>query len=99
MEKNTMKKLLLLLMPLLLILFVNIEHAYAVPDIRGEYSGSYTIVVSNCSDSGTYDAVLSMTISTQIGNTFSGSATGTFDQDGVTAIGYIQLSGNIMGSG
>jgi len=94
-----MKKLLLLLMLFLFVLAVNVGHADAVPDIRGEYSGSYTTVVSNCADSGTYHAILAMSISTQTGNTFSGSATGTFDVDGFTAIEYIQLSGTITESG
>ena len=94
-----MKKLMFLLMPLLLVFAVNFAHADAVPDIRGEYSGSYTIVVSNCSDSsdnGTYYAVLAMSISTQTGNTFSGTATGTFDPG---LVDYIQLSGTITESG
>jgi len=96
MEKNAMKKLLFLLMSFLFVLAVNVGRADAVPDIRGEYSGSYTIVVSNCAESGTYHATLSMTISIQTGNTFSGSATGTFEVD---AIEYIQLSGTITESG
>ena len=73
-----MKKLLLILMSFLLVLAVNAGHADAVPDIRGKYSGSYTTVVSNCTDSslnGTYYAVLAMNISTQTGEMFSGSAT------------------------
>jgi hypothetical protein len=47
------------------------------------------------SSSGTYNAILAMSISTQPGNTFSGSATGTFEVDGFTAEEYIQLSGTI----
>ena len=97
-----MKKLSLILMSFLFILAVNVGHADAVPHIRGEYSGSYTTVVSNCTDSssnGTYYATLAMSISTQTGNTFSGSATGTFKVDGLTAIEYIQLSGTITESG
>jgi outer membrane protein assembly factor BamB len=91
-----MKKLLLLLMSFLFFLTFNVGRADAVPDIRGEYSGSYTNVVSNCAESGTYHATLSISISTQTGNTFSGSATGTFQVD---AIEYIQLSGTITESG
>jgi hypothetical protein len=86
----------------LLILAVNIGQAGAVPDIRGAYSGSYEVVVSNCSnsdDNGTYNAVLIMTIHSQTGNTFNGSATGTFDIDGSTVKEYIQLSGTITQSG
>jgi hypothetical protein len=52
-----MKKLSLLLISLLSVLAVNAGHADAVLDIRGEYSGLYTTVVSNCTDSssnGTY---------------------------------------------
>jgi len=94
-----MKKLQFFLMSLLLVLAFNVQPTHAVPDIRGIYTGTYTTVVSNCVDSGTYHAVLSMTISTQTGNTFSGSATGTFDLDGLTAIEYIQLSGTITESG
>ena len=41
-----MRKLLLLLMSLLFVLAVNVGHANAVPDIRGEYLGSATTVVS-----------------------------------------------------
>ena len=97
-----MKKLLLLLMPLPFVLAVNVGHAEVVPDICGEYSGSYTIVVSNCTDSssnGTYIAILEMDISNQTGNAFSGTATGTFNYYGTTAIEYIQLSGTITESG
>lgn len=97
-----MKKLLYFLISSLFLLAVNVLHADAVPDIRGEYSGMYTTVVSNCTDSesnGTYNATLAMSISIQSGNTFSGSATGTFNIDGFTAIEYIQLSGTITESG
>ena len=97
-----MKILSLFLMFLLLVLAVIAERADAVPGIRGEYSGSYTTVVSNCTaseDDGTYDAVLAMNISTQTGNNFSGSATGTFDLDGFAAKEYIQLSGTITETG
>lgn len=58
-------------MLIFLIFAVNIGHADAIPDIRGEYSGPYTIVVSNCADSssnGTYNASLAMNISTQTRN-------------------------------
>ena len=84
------------------VLAVYVVNADAVPDIRGEYSGWYTTIVSNCTDSssnGTYNAILSMDISTQTGNIFSGSATGTFDLDGLTAIEYIQLNGTITETG
>ena len=91
-----MKKMSLLLMPFLFLLAFNVGHANAVPDIRGNYSGSYTTVVSNCAESGTYYAILAMSITTQIGNTFSGTATGTFEPN---AIEYIQLSGTISESG
>jgi len=97
-----MKKLSLLLMSLLFVLAVNVGHSDAAPEIRGQYSGTYSTVVSNCSDSesnGTFNAVLEMNISTQTGNTFSGSATGTFDLDGLTAVEYIQLSGTITETG
>ena len=97
-----MKKLLLPLVSFLFASALNVEHVAAIPDIRGEYSGSYTTVVSNCTDSeshGSYYATLAMSISTQTRNTFSGSATGTFDLDGFTAIEYIQLSGTITDSG
>lgn len=97
-----MKKLSLLLMSLLFILTVNIGDAAAAPDIRGEYSGSYTIVVSNCinlSSHGTYSADLVMNISTQTGNTFSGIATGTFNYYGITTVEHIQFSGTITESG
>jgi PKD repeat protein len=85
-------------MSFLFVLALIVEHADAVPDIRGEYSGSYTTVVSDCSESGTYYAILSISIPTQTGNTFSGSATGTFDL-GPDAIEYIQLSGTITETG
>jgi hypothetical protein len=94
-----MKKLLLLFVPFLFLLAVNVWHADAVLDIRGEYSGSCTIVVSNCmdsSDNGTYNATLAMSISTQTGNTFSGSATGAFEP---RLVDYIQLSGTVTESG
>ena len=97
-----MKKLSFLLMSLFIVLAFYVEPAQSVPDIRGEYSGSYATVVSNCTDSssnGTYDAVLAMSISIQTSSTFSGTATGTFDLDGLTAIEYIQLSGTITESG
>ena len=87
---------------IVLVLAGNVENAHAVPDIRGNYSGSYTTVVSNCTDpssNGTYNATLAMNISTQTGNTFSGSATGTFDLDGDTVTEYIQLTGIITESG
>ena len=97
-----MKKILLFLMSFLFVLAIGVKHADAVPDIRGEYSGSYTIAVSNCMDlesNGTYYAILKMSISAQTGNTFTGTATGTFDLDGLTATEYIQLSGTINDSG
>ena len=97
-----MKKILLFLMSFLFVLAIGVKHADAVPDIRGEYSGSYTIEVSNCTDlesNGTYYAILKMSISAQTGNTFTGTATGTFDLDGLTATEYIQLSGTINDSG
>jgi hypothetical protein len=100
-EKNAMKKLALFLMPFFF-LAVSIATANAAPDIRGEYSGSYKTVVSNCTDSesnGTYNAILVMNISTQTGNSFSGSATGTFDLDGLTAVEYIQINGTISETG
>ena len=73
-----------------------------VPCIMGEYSGTYTDVVSNCSDSGmngTYNATLVMRIFTRTENTFGGVAIGTFTLDGLTAREYIQLSGTITESG
>ena len=91
-----MKKLLLLLMSLLFVLAVNVGHANAVPDIRGEYSGSDTTVVSNCAESGTYHGTLAINISTQTGDTFSGRATITSEFD---AIEHIKLSGIISESG
>ncbi|MBN1834033.1 MAG: hypothetical protein JW896_18165 [Deltaproteobacteria bacterium] len=97
-----MKKLLLFLMLFLFVSAFKVGLADAVPDIRGDYSGSYTTVVSNCTDSesnGTYNATLAMSISTQTGNAFSGSAMGTFEVDGLTAVEYIQLSGTITESG
>ncbi len=97
-----MKKLLHFLISFLFLLAVNVLHADAVPDIRGEYSGTYTIIVSNCTDQGnnaTYNATLAMSISAQSGNTFSGSATGTFNIYGFTSIEYTQLSGTITESG
>ena len=65
----------------------------------GDYSGSYSTVVSNCTDpysNGTYNAILALNISNQSGNTFSGSATGDF---GFGLIEDIQLSGIITESG
>jgi len=97
-----MEKIPLSLICSILLLLLSISHAEAVPDIRGEYSGSYTIVVSSCTDSdsnGTYNATLEINISTQTGSAFSGAATGTFNVDGVTATENIQLSGTITESG
>ena len=51
-----MKKLSFSLMLVFLLIGIKVELAEAVPDIRGEYSGSYSIVVSNCVESGTYNA-------------------------------------------
>ena len=73
-----MKKLSFLLLSIAFAIFILDGQARAVPDIRGKYSGTYSIVVSNCTNSssiGTYNAVLEMKISTQNGNTFSGTAT------------------------
>ena len=94
-----MKKTRLALICSILFLFFCNNQAEAVPDIRGEYSGSYTIVVSACEEAGTYYADLEMSIPTQSGSTFSGSAEGTMSLDGDTATEYIQLSGTITESG
>lgn len=94
-----MKKLSFLLLSIAFAIFILDGQALAVPNILGEYSGTYSIVVSNCTNSssiGTYNAVLEMNISTQNGNTFSGTATGTFEPG---AVEYIQLSGTITESG
>ena len=94
-----MKKLSFLLLSIAFAIFILDGQAHAVPDIRGQYLGTYSIVVSNCTNSssnGTYNAVLEMNISTQNGNTFSGTATGTFEPG---AVEYIQLSGTITESG
>jgi len=101
MSVNAMKNLLLFLIPLLLDSTIGVRIADAVPDIRGEYSGRYWTVLSNCTDSsthGTYGAVLEMNISIQTENTFSGSAIGTFIDD-QAAKEYIQISGTITESG
>ena len=99
MEEISLKKLFYFSILFLFFLAVNVLKAGAFPDIHGEYSGTYTTVVSNCmgSDSnGTYNATLAIRIPTQSGNTFSGSATGNF---GYGLIEYIQLSGTITESG
>jgi PKD repeat protein len=78
------------------------KHAHAVPDIRGEYSGSYSIDVSNCSDpsdNGTYYADLALSITSQAESAFNGTATGSFDVGGATLNENIQLSGTITESG
>lgn len=75
-----MRKLSLLLISVFLVVATFFNYALAAPDIRGDYSGSYAAVVSNCmnsSDNGTYNATLEMSIPTQSANTFSGTATGT----------------------
>ena len=97
-----MKKTSLILLFSTLPFFLSISQVEAVPDIRGQYSGSYTIVVSNCTDSdsdGTYTAALSMDITTQSGSTFNGSATGTLNYFGMTATENILLSGTITETG
>ena len=86
----------------MLFLFVftlNVQIAFAFQDIRGEYSGTYSMVVSNCMDSSdnvTYNLDLEMNISNQDGNTFSGTATGTYKPG---AVEYITLSDSIAQSG
>jgi len=97
-----MKNLSFLLMSLLFVLAVNVGYVAAVPDIRGDYSGSYETHVANCSnpnDNGIYQASLAMTIQSQTGSAFSGSATGNFDVNGSTLNEVIQLSGTITESG
>jgi hypothetical protein len=97
-----MKYVFPLIMASIFTITINIIYAEATPDLIGEYSGSYTTVLSNCADAssdGSYNAILRMDISDQDGNTFSGSATGTFDLGGDTAIEYIQISGEITESG
>jgi hypothetical protein len=88
--ESVMKKISFSLMLVFLAIGIRVELAEAVPDIRGEYYGSYTTVVTSCSDSasnGTYNAVLEMNIPTQSGNSFSGTATGTFNIDNSALIG------------
>ncbi|MFH2049754.1 MAG: FG-GAP repeat protein [bacterium] len=85
-----------------LYLIVGHSEAHATPEIKGMYSGSYTIVVANCiesSDNGTYSATLNMTISEQVDNTFSGTATGTFILGNNTFTENIQLIGTITETG
>jgi hypothetical protein len=88
--ESVMKKLSFSLMLVFLVIGIKTELAQAVPDARGEYYGSYTTVVTSSSDSasnGTYNAVLEINIPTQSGNSFSGTATGTFNIDNSALIG------------
>jgi hypothetical protein len=97
-----LKKTSLILFIFFLPLFLNICQVEAQTDIRGHYSGSYTIVVTNCTGSdsnGNYNASLSMNLPTQSSNTFSGTAGGTLDLFGTTKIESIQLSGTITETG
>jgi len=87
---------------LLIVCIVIATHAGAVPDIRGDYTGSYSIAVSDCDDAesnGTYKGSLNFLIRTQTGSTFSGSAVGTLSVDGFTGNEYIKLSGSITEDG
>ena len=83
----------------LLAFSVNCKFVSAAPDIRGMYDGTYKIVVSDCPESGTYNAILAINIHSQTGNSFNGSATGDFNFGGDVATEYIQLSGTITESG
>ena len=79
---------------------VGIEDENAFPDIRGEYSGSYTMEVANCNDPDmdrTYDFTVIVYILNQDGNVFSGYAIGT--PAGVPVNENISIAGNITESG
>ena len=101
-EGKMQKATKLLFVFILLVSFVEPGRADTVPDIRGVYTGSYTTVVSNCTDpssNGFYKAALVIDIPNQTGNTFSGTATGTFELDGSTATENITLTGTIKTTG
>jgi hypothetical protein len=98
-----MEKLFITFLSFLFVIAINVGQANAVPDIRGEYSGTYTSVLSNCTDSekdGTYNNIpFSIIFSNQTGDSFSGSANGTFNIDGFNETEYIQISGTITETG
>ena len=73
-----------------------------VPDIRGTYSGSYTIEVSNCDDSssdGMYTFSVIINITTQTECAFSGLAVGTIMFEGSPVSENIILNGIITKAG
>jgi hypothetical protein len=74
----------------------------AIPDIRGVYTGSYTIQVSNCTDSsdnGTYIGSIVVDIPNQQGELFSGTAVGTVNIEGFNVYENITLWGVVTPSG
>lgn len=96
--KNTVTNYLFLTLVSVFMVVVSSGYADAVQDVRGQYLGSYSIIVTGCTDSssnGTYHADLVLSITTQTGNAFGGSAIGTFNIDGFVAEEYINLSGTI----
>jgi hypothetical protein len=71
-------------------------------NILGEYAGSYTIDVDNCSDpemNGTYNFSVNISIVTQSETSFSGTAIGTNYDFGTPVSEYITLSGTISATG
>jgi len=69
-----------------------------IPNILGEYTGSYRIDVANCSDpdmNGTYHFSINISLDKQNDNSFSGSGIGTTSDLGFPVSEHIAFSGTI----
>lgn len=70
----------------------------ATPDLRGTYSGTGTQTWWNCTDSisnGTYQTRVLLTIDTQNGNRFTGTAVETSQRFGLTGKNNVSLTGTV----